>query len=137
MTGFSKQVRDRILERSQGQCEICGLAAPEQIHHRRPRGSGGSKAADTNRAANGLAICSSCHAIVESRREFALDRGWLVRQGYSPVNVPVVFHGSWALLTDDGGVFRPPAGPGRCARCGFHTPTQKHRDGCQMEEESK
>lgn len=26
--------------------------------------------------------------------------------------------------------FTPPAGPGRCAWCGFHTKTQGHRDGC-------
>jgi len=133
VTGFPKPVRDMIMARSQGHCEICGMAAPEQIHHRRPRGAGGSKADDTNQAANGLAICSPCHAIVESRREFAFDRGWLVRQGHSPVNVPVVFHGSWALLTDDGGVFRPPTGRDRCARCGFHGPTQGHRNGCQEE----
>ena len=24
----------------------------------------------------------------------------------------------------------PEAVPGRCNRCGFHTPTQGHRDGC-------
>jgi hypothetical protein len=27
--------------------------------------------------------------------------------------------------------FVPPTGPGRCETCGFHTPTQGHRDGCQ------
>lgn len=26
--------------------------------------------------------------------------------------------------------FRPPAGPDRCADCGFHTPTQGHREHC-------
>ncbi len=33
--------------------------------------------------------------------------------------------------------FKPPQGRGRCGWCGFHTPTQKHRDGCPMEKESK
>ena len=33
--------------------------------------------------------------------------------------------------------FKPPQGPGRCGWCGFHTPTQKHRDGCPMKKESK
>lgn len=26
--------------------------------------------------------------------------------------------------------FKPPIGPGRCRDCGFHIPTQDHRDGC-------
>jgi hypothetical protein len=26
--------------------------------------------------------------------------------------------------------FSPPTGPDCCATCGFHTPTQGHRDGC-------
>lgn len=130
MTGFPKSVRDIITARANDFCEICGVNKPEQIHHRRPRGAGGSKAADTNQAGNGLAICTDCHAMVESRREFALDRGWLVRQGQSPADVPVVYQGSWAVLGDDGFVFRPPSGRGRCERCGFHTPTQQHRSGC-------
>ena len=30
------------------------------------------------------------------------------------------------------GVFRV-SGPGRCDWCGFHVPTQKHRDGCPQD----
>jgi hypothetical protein len=26
--------------------------------------------------------------------------------------------------------FKPPIGPDRCRDCGFHVPTQTHRDGC-------
>lgn len=28
--------------------------------------------------------------------------------------------------------FMPPSGPGRCHACGFHVPTQSHRDGCPI-----
>lgn len=28
------------------------------------------------------------------------------------------------------GAFRPPSGPGRCPECGWHVPTQGHRDPC-------
>lgn len=132
MTGFSKQVREIMQARSSGFCEICGVAAPDDAHHRRPRGAGGSKADDTNWPSNGLLACRRCHELVESRRELALDRGWLVRQGQSPSSVPVLFQGNWALLTDDGAVFRPPRGGGRCERCGFHVPSQQHRPGCQV-----
>ena len=131
MTGFSKQVRDTILARANGGCELCHFHHPEQIHHRRPRGAGGSKAADTNQAANGLALCAECHRMVESDRVAALANGWLVRQGFDPAEVPVVLRGMWAVLTVEGKVFRPPTGRDRCQQCGFHQPTQGHRSGCQ------
>lgn len=132
MSGFSKQVRDTAIARSQGHCEICGVGAPEQLHHRRPRARGGTRRPESNRAANALAICLRCHELAESRREFALDRGWLVRQTMLPADVPVLFQGDWALLSDDGSVFRPPSGPGRCERCGCHVVKQGHRNGCQV-----
>jgi len=130
VTGFPKAVRDIILTRAQNHCEVCGVNAPNQLHHRRARGMGSTIRPETNRAANGLAACADCHRQIESRREFALDRGWLVRQNQTPADVPVVHHGSWALLSDDGAVFRPPVGRGRCVRCGCHE-VQGHRSGCQ------
>ena len=38
MTGFSKAVRELVQARSGGFCEVCGVGAVEQAHHRRPRG---------------------------------------------------------------------------------------------------
>ena len=103
MTGFSKAVRDTILARAKGGCEVCFFAQPDQIHHRRPRGAGGSKASDTNTAANALALCTECHTWIESNRVKALEVGWLVRQGHDPATVPVLRFGSdWVLLADDG-----------------------------------
>lgn len=131
MTGFAKSVRAIIIARAQNHCEVCGINAPAQIHHRRARGMGSTTRPETNQAANGLAACTDCHRQIESRREFALDRGWLVRQNQVPADVPLVHHGSWALLDDEGSVFRPVVGRDRCVRCGFHVPTQGHRSGCQ------
>ena len=104
MTGFSKTVRDQIDRRANGMCERCGLPAlVVQHHHRRPRGAGGSKAADTNTAANALALCTECHTWIESNRVKALEVGWLVHQGHNPATVPVLRFGSdWVLLADDG-----------------------------------
>ena len=103
MSGFSKAVRDTILARAKDGCELCFFSHPQQLHHRRPRGAGGSKAADTNTPANALAICAACHLMVESHRELALEYGWLVRQGHDPASVPVLRHGSdWVLLNNDG-----------------------------------
>ena len=133
MTGFPKAVREQVLNRATQHCEACGQASNAyQWHHRRPRGAGGSKASDTNTSANCLLLCPPCHALIESRREFAIDRGWLVRQGFDPAEVPVIYQCSWAILDADGGVFRPPVGRDRCERCGFHAPTHGHRAGCQV-----
>lgn len=129
-TGFPKRIKELMWERSQGMCEICGLAEPVDAHHRRPRGKGGTRRSDTNAPSNGLMICRPCHDIVESRRDFARERGWLVPQSFDPSDVPLIYQGSWALLTATGSVFRPPQGRDRCERCGFHTPTQGHRAGC-------
>lgn len=132
MNGFSRAVREIVTERAQNHCECCGVGRPEQLHHRRARGMGGSSADDTNTPANALAVDARCHALIESQRALALDRGWLVRQGQDPAEVPVLRHGSdWVLLREDGGVFVPPKGRGRCERCGFHTLKQGHREGCQ------
>jgi 5-methylcytosine-specific restriction protein A len=132
MTGFTRAARQVLIDRSGGMCEICGMAPPADAHHRRPRSAGGTRRADANLPSNGLMLCRDCHSLVESRREFALDRGWLVRQGQSPADVPLVYQGNWALLGDDGFVFRPVSGRGRCERCGFHVEKQKHREGCQV-----
>lgn len=106
MTGFLKPVRDMIVRRSQGVCERCGAAPAVQIHHRRPRGMGGSSAADTNVASNGLAVCVACHREIEANRADSLKYGWLVRQGREPFLVPVFRRGEWVTLYDDGD-FRP------------------------------
>lgn len=133
MTGFSRQVRDIVTERAQDHCEACGVDAPQQYHHRRARGMGSTKNPEANLASNCLFISAHCHQFIESQRALALDRGWLIRQGQNPAQVPVLRHGSdWVLLLEDGGVFVPPRGKGRCERCGFHVVKQGHRNGCQM-----
>lgn len=105
MTGFSKTVRDIVARRANGVCERCGSGAPAyHIHHRRPRGIGGSKRQDTNQASNGLFVCLACHSAIESDRELSLWSGWLVRQGQEPFLVPVLRMGEWVRLYDDGSI---------------------------------
>ena len=104
MTGFSPKTRRLIYERACGLCESCTRPGAE-IHHRRPRGAGGSKDPLTNTAANGVLLCSGCHRWIESHRADALDEGWLVRQSQDPRTVPLLYRGSkWACLTLDGGI---------------------------------
>jgi hypothetical protein len=111
-TGFPPAVRAAVSVRSGGWCERCGAAHAVEIHHRRPRGMGGSKAPDTNRVTNALALCGSCHRWIEREHNRTESRvmGWLVLQGHDPAMTPLLYRGKWVFLTDDGGV--EPAGFG-------------------------
>lgn len=102
MTGFPPEVRDIITHRSGGDCEICEAARAADIHHRRPRNSGGTRRPETNRASNGLALCRGCHQLVESYRNVATKLGWLVPQRFEPADCPVLYRGEWRFLTDAG-----------------------------------
>lgn len=109
-TGFPPKVRQLIFDRAGGMCE--GMVTEdctsrvEHVHHRRPRGAGGGRRPEINRAANGLALCGDCHVFVESHRAYARDRGLLVPLNGSdlPSCVPVWRRGVLVLLDDWGGV---------------------------------
>ena len=131
MSAIPKALRDRLAERSGGSCELCAMARATNWHHRVNRSQGGGHS-----LSNALHLCGSgttgCHGMVTYFPTRAYDRGWSVRRLFDPADVPVVYQGDWAILNDDGTVFRPPQGPGRCPRCGCHIPTQGHRQGCQL-----
>jgi len=103
VTGFSKHTRELVFLRSGGRCERCEwIEQPSQYHHRRPRAMGGSRAADTNGAANCVLLCHYCHSQVESHRDASLGLGYLVPQGKKPSEIPVWRHGKWVFLDDFG-----------------------------------
>ena len=81
-----------------------------QIHHRRPRGMGGSKRESTSATANGLVLCGSgtqgCHGWVESNRKVAIEQGFIVPQHRDPSEVPVLIKAQWRLYDNRGG-WRP------------------------------
>lgn len=107
VSAFSDVVRARVMARSGGFCEAripgCWDEA-SQLHHRRPRGAGGSRDPRTGQASNGYALCLPCHNHIERNRTEARDRGWIVRQSADPRQVPVFRYGRWVLLDDEGGV---------------------------------
>jgi 5-methylcytosine-specific restriction enzyme A len=112
-TGFSPEVVELVTMRSGYNCEVmatgCTLMA-EELHHRRPRGMGGSRRVDTNTAANALAICRRCHNRVESMRNWARDNGFVIPQHADPAVEPVWWRCNvgvrqakiWVLLSDNG-----------------------------------
>ena len=100
---FTNNVKKAVLERSKGRCEICGIVCLSgQYHHRRPRGMGGSKRAETGGAANAVLLHPWCHERVERNRQDASERGWLVPQSLDPREIPFKRHDGWFLLGDDG-----------------------------------
>ncbi len=101
-TGFSSVVRALVMDRCGGICEKCGDSTAVQLHHRRPRGAGGTRRTDTNQPSNALALCEGCHRYIESHRDWSTVHGWLVNQAHSPAAVTVCLHHGWAVLDDAG-----------------------------------
>ncbi len=108
-TGPDAETRAVVHARSGGWCEraACRRQAV-QIHHRRPRGTGGSKAADTNLASNLLHLCLEDHGWIEHNRVAAKVLGLLLPSRSCPAEEPVLTrHAPVPVLLDDTGAWRP------------------------------
>lgn len=84
--------RMQIVVRANFSCEACGKYSADSlgawsVHHRRPRGMGGSKDPETNSPKNLLLLCGSgvtgCHGYFESHREEGYESKILLRQSDS------------------------------------------------------
>lgn len=108
-----------IISRAGGSCEVCGQPvaliddgevtpiSAFSVHHRQPRGMGGSSVEEINTAPNLLLVCGSgttgCHGLIESQRALSYANGWLVQRPTNPADVPVlIFAGVRVYLTNDG-----------------------------------
>lgn len=103
---FTEKARKVIKERANGRCELCGVRAEEtaQIHHRKPRGMGGTKNPASRSVANGLFVHFRCHQRIELNRAEAIKNGWLVLQS-GDLSQPVLLHYGWVVLHEDGSVY--------------------------------
>lgn len=99
---FTDKTRDLIKDRAGQRCEVCGLTGTTQIHHRQPRGMGGSAARPIRSAANGLLVHVDCHRRIEINRAKAYLLGHLVHRGDDPEQVRVRLWDGWWYLTGDG-----------------------------------
>lgn len=118
-TGPTPTVRAVVHRRAGWCCEVCGKQLHDgnawteshAIHHRRPRGTGGTSDPASNQVPNLLLVCgtgnestSTCHGLIESQRSMSIGNGWLVRQGDDPAAIAVlVAGGARVILTADGG----------------------------------
>lgn len=116
-TGPSPAIVEAVWVRDEGRCARCGAGLQRSdrgrswsVHHRRPRGMGGSRVAWVNLPSNLVLLCGSgvdgCHGWVEANRAEAVELGWLVsRIGVqTPARIPVPYwDGTLRLLDDEGG----------------------------------
>lgn len=107
-TGPTAKIVQLVKDRATNRCERCGHSVENvraAVHHRRPRGMGGTSRPGTNSPSNLLLLCDPCHLSVESGRQISRERGWLVRQEHDPARQPVWLAGrGWSYLTHDGQV---------------------------------
>ena len=98
--------------RSQKRCERCGTddSLRFSLHHRKPRGMGGSRDPEINSPANIVLLCGSgtegCHGWVESHRAEAYEDGLLVYRIDDPSEIPVTLRYGTVYLDAEGGVQR-------------------------------
>jgi len=108
--------RALVIARDNSICAWCGLHVVTttgwySIQHRRARGMGGSRLADTDQPQNLVLVHGSgttlCHGEIESKRAEAVRRGFNVQQGNDPTVVPLLVHsgpaGFWVRLDAAGG----------------------------------
>ena len=100
---FTDKCRATIRHRADNRCEMCGVRCDNgQIHHRQPRGMGGSKDQQSRSAANGLYLHERCHSKIERNRSAGYEKGWLVHKWESSEEKPVLLWDGWKLLSADG-----------------------------------
>lgn len=111
-TGPAIRTRQLVTARAQLQCERCGKSVKwsgHHVHHRKPRGSGGSSDPEINLASNLLVACPDCHEWIENHRTESYQQGWLVRREHDPAKTPCWLAGrGWAFLSADGSITEAP-----------------------------
>ncbi|MCK9921626.1 HNH endonuclease [Frankia sp. AgPm24] len=107
-----ESTRVLVLARAGHHCESCGaslVGRPYSLHHRRPKGMGGTRAELAHSPANLVALCglgnnSGCHGLVHQHPTAAQSGGFVVRRAADPTRIPVALHdGRLVLLTAAGG----------------------------------
>lgn len=97
--------RQTVLARAGWRCERCLSLPVDHVHHRRPKGSGGTSEEWVERPANIVALCRPCHEWAHAHPREAYATGWLIRKlgGDMADMVPLTpLAGDRFWLTDEG-----------------------------------
>lgn len=89
MTGPDLATRQAVINRAMRGCERCGRPGVH-IHHRKPRGMGGTSDPAINALPNLVFLCLDCHEHIERNRTNAYATGWLVHRWADPAEVAAV-----------------------------------------------
>lgn len=116
MTAIPRATRELVLARDAFGCVSCGRhvggMTDYSVHHRIPRGMGGSTDERLNLPSNLILLCGSgttgCHGWVESRRNDARTWGYLLYRLSEPSLVAVYTYLGWTMYHDDGSTAHPP-----------------------------
>lgn len=95
-----QQVRDIVIRRARGRCEVCG-GPGQEFSHRRTKSVHGEH---RHHACNGIWSCRRCHADMHDHPERARRLGHHVSRYKEPWSEPVFLKGGWWLLHCDGTV---------------------------------
>jgi len=104
-SGIPNAIRQAVIDRDGRLCRRCGRPGGS-IHHRIPRGMGGSRDPKINSPANLVFVCghgtAGCHGWIEAHRTESYMSGWLVHRYEDPETVPLIDMGgvAWVLTTD-------------------------------------
>jgi hypothetical protein len=104
-SGPSAKVRAQVEARDENRCVKCGKPVrrdEDSLHHRWPRGRGG-----TNAVENLIVLCGTGttghHGWVEKNRAVSYKLGYLVESGIDPADKPVLVAGKgWMYASPDG-----------------------------------
>lgn len=114
------EVIEIVVRRDRRRCVVCGNRVRDgergvswAVHHRRPRGKGGSRLPDTHRPQNLVVVCgrdntTACHGrIHRNEGNEARVNGWLISNNAEqrdPLLVPLLYRGALVYLDAIGGV---------------------------------
>ena len=107
--GEAMRLHDAVVTRDRSRCARCNVGignVPASVHHRKPRGMGGTRDPRSNDLRNLVLLCGTgttgCHGDIESHRTLAYDTGWLLRS-YDDLDTPMISRdGRRIILTSDG-----------------------------------
>lgn len=99
-----------VKERGGGLCELDQCGRQQVVHHRRPRGKGGTWLKSSTSPANLLGLADRCHLRIESDRTWAFGQGLLLTAAEDAERTPVylrhLYGTGWWLLSHDGFIAR-------------------------------
>lgn len=100
---MKQDIVDKVLERSNGYCESCGLPCGQPaLHHRKLKSQGGK-----DEVCNLIAVHHKCHNLgtdsIHLNPAKSVEMGWIVPSWAQPSEFPLTFSdGSKVLLDNEG-----------------------------------